>query len=83
MTNNSFSPFMLILFTMYCMVLILDGNSEIGAHLWCDIGQLICLKHLFRPSAVTYLIFSSSQKRPILLQTHATFSGLTFKKKVR
>ena len=27
-------------------MLILDGNSEIGAHFWREIGYLICLRHL-------------------------------------
>ena len=36
------------------MVLILVGNSEIGAHLWCNIDYSICLKHLVRVRAVTY-----------------------------
>ena len=37
------------------MVLILGGNSEIGAHAQSDIGQLICLRYLFRPTAVSNL----------------------------
>ena len=27
------------------MVLILEGNSEIGEHVWSEIGYLICLRH--------------------------------------
>ena len=34
---------------------ILGGNSEIGAHAQSDIGQLICLRYLFRPTAVSNL----------------------------
>ena len=30
-----------------------DGNSEKGAHVWSDLGSLICLRHLFRSRAVT------------------------------
>ena len=43
-------------------VLIIDGNSEIGAHMW----SYFCLKHLFMSRAVTNLIFFP-QKRPIFL----------------
>ena len=38
------------------MVLILDGNSEIGAHLSSNLCYLICVRHLFRSRAVTNLI---------------------------
>ena len=44
------------------MVLILDGNSEIGAHAWCHLCYLICLRHLYGSSAVTNLNFSCSEK---------------------
>ena len=30
------------------MVLILDGNSEIVAHEWSEIGNLTCLRHLLQ-----------------------------------
>ena len=49
------------------MVLILDGNSEIGAHVWSDIGYSIRLSHLFSARAITNLI---------LLHTCATCSEL-------
>ena len=39
------------------MVIVWNGNSEIGAHLWNDLGNLICSRHFFRPRAVTTLIF--------------------------
>jgi len=29
------------------MVLKINGNSEIGAHVWSDLGYLICLRHMF------------------------------------
>ena len=35
------------------MVLIWDGNSEIGAHTWRNLGYFIRLRHLFRSRAVT------------------------------
>ena len=39
------------------MVFILDGNSEIGAHIRGDFCYLICLTHLIRSREVTDLIF--------------------------
>ena len=40
------------------MVLIIDGNSEKGAHVRSNLSYLICLRHLNRPRAVTNRIFS-------------------------
>ena len=37
------------------MVVILDDNSEKSVHLWSNLGYVICLRHLFRSSAVTNL----------------------------
>ena len=37
------------------MVLILAGNSEIGAHVWSDLGYLIDLFKAFVSKAVTNL----------------------------
>ena len=37
------------------MLLVLDGNSEIGANVWSYLGRLICLRHLFRWRAVTQI----------------------------
>ena len=39
--------------TLYLMVLILDGKSEIGAHVRSILCYLICFRHLIRPKAVT------------------------------
>ena len=40
------------------MVLILVGNSEIGAHvLWSKLCYLICLRHLIRSRAIANRIF--------------------------
>ena len=42
------------------MVFILDGNSDIGAHVWRgDLGYLICLRHSFRWREVANLILLS------------------------
>ena len=37
------------------MVLIIDGNSEIGAHVWSYFGYLICERLLFRSRVVANL----------------------------
>jgi len=39
------------------MVLLLDGYSKIGTHLWNDLGCLISLRHLFRLRAVKNLFY--------------------------
>ena len=39
------------------MVLVSDGNSEIGVHVRRNICYLICLRHLIRPRAVTNRIY--------------------------
>ena len=55
------------------MVLILDGNSEIGAHVWSDLGyliRLICLMHI-KQSKIFFL-----QIRPIFRHACAICSEL-------
>ena len=44
-------------FTVPHMVLILDGNSEIGAHVGSNICYLICLRHLIRSRVVSNSIY--------------------------
>ena len=44
------------------MVLILDSQLEIGAHVYSDLGYLICLRHSFSSRAHTKLNF---KERPI------------------
>ena len=41
------------------MVLILDGRSEMGAHVRSNLCNLICVRHLVRSGAVKNLIFFS------------------------
>ena len=53
------------------MVLILDVNSVIGAHVRREIGYLICLRYLFGARAVADWNFS--QKRPVFLYKCATW----------
>ena len=52
------------------MVLRLDCNSGIGAHLWSEICNLICLRHLFslRPDEICI----KKEKSPVFLHTGAT-----------
>ena len=45
------------------MVLILDGNSEIGAHVWSEIAIMICKRFRAR------FVF---QRRPVFLHKCAT-----------
>ena len=33
---------------VYCIDKYVHGNSEIGAHVKCEIGVLFCLRHLIR-----------------------------------
>ena len=35
------------------MVITIDGKSEICENIWSEIGNLICLWHLLRATAVT------------------------------
>ena len=51
------------------MMLLLDGNSEIGAHLRSDIVNLICSMHLIRSRAVSNLKFIP--EKPFFLHTCA------------
>jgi len=44
------------------MVLILNGNSEIGADVWIDLGYLICPRHLFKLRAVTDMKYFFSEE---------------------
>ena len=57
------------------MAIIIDGNSEIGAHARSNLCYLNCLRHLIRLRAIKNLIFFL-QERPIFLDTCATCSEL-------
>ena len=58
----------------YSVVLIIDGNSEIGVHVKSNLCS-ICLRHFFKPRAVIETIFFS-KKKPVFLHLFATCSGL-------
>ena len=45
------------------MVLILDGNSDIGAHVLSTTCNLLCLRHFFRSRSVGNLKFISEKTR--------------------
>ena len=50
-------------------LLILDGNSEIGAHVRSNLWYLICLRHWFRPRAVgNCIIFSARTYFPLCVR---------------
>ena len=55
---------LLLLMISRIMVLILDGNSKIGAHIRNTICYLICCRHLIRSRAITNLIFSEKTYFP-------------------
>ena len=42
---------------IYPQMLVLDGNSEIGAQVYKEFDHLICWKHLSRSTAVTIVIY--------------------------
>ena len=48
--NYRFNHYVFILWQGLPMVLY--GNLELGSHVWVEIGNLICLRHLFRSGAV-------------------------------
>ena len=60
----------------YIVVFPLDGKLDIGAHVWSDLGYLICSRHLIRSRAVTNRNFFSPE-RPIFLYACATCSELS------
>ena len=51
------------------------GSSEIDAHVWNDIGNLVCLRHFFNRQQLkrTFFYFLNT---PVILYTCATSSGL-------
>ena len=57
------------------MVLILDGNSELVAHVRSNFRYQTCLRHLIRTRAVT-IGFFFSPKRSIFLHACETCSEL-------
>ena len=44
-------------FKSWLTIVILDGSSEYGAHVWSELGSLISVKHLFTSLAVSNLKF--------------------------
>ena len=63
-----------LFFSPQDMVLILDGNSEKGAHVRSHLCYLICLMHLFRSITVINQMFFS--EKPIFHHACATCSEL-------
>jgi len=58
------------------MVLILNGNSEIGTHVKSNLCYLICLRHLIRSRVVTNRNLVFSLKRFFFLHACATWFEL-------
>ena len=53
------------------MVLLINGNLEIGTHVLSELGTLICLQHLFGSIAVANFRFLNHAKKDMLpLNTH-------------
>ena len=65
------------------MVLLLDGNLDICAHVWSDLCYLICLRHLIRSRAVTnWIYFSEKTFFPLCVRLsyygqYSTFMDIT------
>ena len=49
-----------ILYPVSSMALTLCGNSEMGAYVWRYRGYVNCLRHLFRSTAATNLIYKKN-----------------------
>ena len=56
------------------MVLTLDGNSEIGAHLVGEIGNFIRIRHFLKSVEVKIQIYL--EQKTVFLHTCALFSEL-------
>ena len=67
------------------MLFTLDGNSEIGAHVLSKMGNLICSRHLFSSTAVTYLIFFQNSSLFIFIfkNIEENIKKITFEIKLR
>ena len=70
----NFSGLKIVLKLLFLMVLISDGNSEIGAHVGSNLCYLFCLRHSVRSRAGTNRILNP--KMPIFLLACATCSEL-------
>ena len=57
---------------IYSMVVILDGNSETGAHVWRGSGSLTCFVQIDSSRECKIFLL----KRPVFLHTCATYSVL-------
>ena len=73
-TQNSSSITKCVVLGLGHVVLLLDGNSENGAHVRSNLSCLTCLRHLIRSRALSNQIFSS--EKTLLLHACATCSEL-------
>ena len=51
------------------MALILDDYSEISAHVWSDLGYLICSMHLVSSIVITNLFFLEKTYYPSCIRS--------------
>ena len=55
--ENLVSPSRLAILTRELMVLILDGSTEHDAHVWTEIGTLICFRNMLTSTLMRNLTF--------------------------
>ena len=60
------------------MVLLIDGNSEIDAHVWSEISFLVCLRRLFRSTAVASSEFILKKEQILITHTQRILSYCLF-----
>ena len=65
-----------VIFIKLLVAIILDGKSEMGAHVRSDIDYLACLRHLLDREQSQ--IERKKLRRPIFLYTYATCSELPY-----
>ena len=64
------------MFNDWVRKLILDIGSHYDTQVWSKIGQLICLKHLFRSTAEATFSFIIKRGLSLLTRTHRVLSYL-------
>ena len=62
--------------TIQTMVLILEGNSGIDAHVWSHLCYLICVTHLIRSTAVRNPIFPPKRNMKYHAQGYLPGKGI-------
>ena len=52
------------------VILILDGNSEMGAHVWSNLGYQICLRHLYTSKVTNLKLFREKKLFSLIFAQH-------------